>query len=226
MRSLLFSVGKQLPASPSVAKALSDYWERAQREAARLLRNNWLLGSFWKRHSPKNTYSFDVTIHSHTDAIEDTVRYFQQRIAGHFQQSETLVEKIGLCLRESLANAIIHGNLEIPSKLRDDSWEKFEELLQERQNQTTLTKRRVVVQCEIKPSVVKLVVEDQGAGFNAEKVSAGLQYDVFACDNNAPIDALSASGRGLVIITTVMDHVFWNPGGNRITMVKHVPASE
>ncbi len=88
-----------------------------------------------------------------------------------------------------------------------------------------LAQRRVTVRCEIKSQFVKFVVEDQGAGFNAEKISARLQQDVFKNDD-APFDALSAGGRGLVLITTFMDHVFWNSSGNSITMVKRVPVPE
>ena len=225
MQHLLCSIGKQLSGSLSITEVLSDYFGHAQREARQFFCSHGRFDAFWKGISPEKKRSFDMTIYSHTDAIEGTVRYFQQRIAGHFQQSEALVENIGLCLRESLANAIIHGNLGIPPKLRDDSWEQFEAVLQERQNQSVLAQRRVVVRCEIKPQFVKLVVEDQGTGFNAEKISARLQQNVFEHDDTH-FDALSASGRGLVLITTFMDHVFWNPRGNCITMVKQMPASE
>ena len=225
MPSSLFSIGRELSGDLSVAEVLSDYLGNARREVRQFFCNNKRFDAFWKGTSPEKKRSFDMTIHSHTDAIEDVVHYFQQCIAGHFQQSDALVENIGLCLRESLANAIIHGNLEIPPKLRDDSWEQYEAVLRERQNQSNLAQRRVIVRCEIRPQFVKFVVEDQGAGFNAEKISARLQQNVFEHDD-AHLDALSASGRGLVLITTFMDHVFWNPVGNCITMVKQMPAPE
>ncbi len=142
MQNLLFSIGRQLSVSPSIAKAVSECLENAQREARQLFGHNGRFDGFWNSASPEEKCAFDMTIPSHTDAVEKTVRYFQQRIAGHFQQSDALVENIGLCLRESLANAIIHGNLEIPPELRDDSWEKFEALLQERQNQSALGLRK------------------------------------------------------------------------------------
>ncbi len=225
MRTLLLSVGKQLSTSPSVVKTLAEYWGHVQREAWQSLRHNLRFDSLWGRFPSKKSRSFEVTIHSHTDAIESTVSYFQHRIVQYFRKSDALIGNLGLCLRESLANAIIHGNLEISPKLRDECWEEFEKLLQERQNRSAFARRQVVIRCEMKPQSVKFDVEDQGAGFNAEKVSARLQHKVFAVDA-ANLGDLSAGGRGLVIITTFMDHVFWNPKGNHITMVKHIPASK
>jgi anti-sigma regulatory factor (Ser/Thr protein kinase) len=214
-------VGKQLVLFPSISRTLAEYLRNARQGVWQSLRKNQRIHSFLPGFSSKKGHSFEMTIRSHTAAIDSTVHYFQKQIAKYIRSSDTLTANIGLCLRESLANAIIHGNLEISPELRNDSWEQFENILQDRQCQATLTSRQVVVRCEMKPQYVKLEVEDEGAGFNAERVSVKLQEHVLET-NNMSLDVLSSSGRGLVIIVSFMDHVFWNPRGNCITMIKRL----
>jgi anti-sigma regulatory factor (Ser/Thr protein kinase) len=225
MKTLLLSVGKQLVIFPSISRTLAEYLRNAPQGVWQSLRKNQRLHSFLPSFSPKKGRSFEMTIRSHTAAIDSTVHYFQERIAKYLHSSDTLTENIGLCLRESLANAIIHGNLEISPDLRNDSWEQFENILRERQGQATLTSRQVVVRCEMKPQYVKLEVEDEGAGFDAERISVKLQELVLKT-KDMNLDVLSSGGRGLVIIVSFMDHVFWNPRGNCITMIKRLSKAQ
>lgn len=209
---------------PSISRTLAEYLRDAQQGVWQSLRNSQRLYSFLPGISSGEGRSFEMTIQSHMTAIDSTVKYFQERIAGYLHSSDTLAANIGLCLRESLANAIIHGNLEISPEMRNDSWEQFESILQERQGQAALASRQVVIRCEMKPQYVKLEVEDEGIGFNAERMSAKLHEHVLETDK-MNLDLLASSGRGLVIITSFMDHVFWNPRGNCITMVKRLSES-
>jgi anti-sigma regulatory factor (Ser/Thr protein kinase) len=225
MRTLLLSAGKRLVISPSISRTLTEYLRDAQQGIRQSLRKNRRLYSFLPGFSSKKGHFFELTIRSHTAAIDSTVSYFQERIARYIPSSDILTANIGLCLRESLANAIIHGNLEISPELRNDSWEQFENILRERQGQPALVHRQVVVRCEIKPQYVKLEVEDEGAGFNAERVSVKLQEHVLRT-NDMDLDVLSLGGRGLVIIISFMDYVFWNSRGNCITMVKRLSEAQ
>jgi anti-sigma regulatory factor (Ser/Thr protein kinase) len=77
----------------------------------------------------------------------------------------------------------------------------------------------------MKPQYVKLEVEDEGAGFDAERISVKLQELVLKT-KEMNLDVLSSGGRGLVIIVSFMDHVFWNPRGNCITMIKRLSKAQ
>lgn len=221
MRTMLVSLEKQLLAFSILSKTLVDQLQDAWKEVWKTLCKNRILRVLLSGFSSKNGRSFEMTIRSHTDAIDSTVGYFQQQISSVLHAPNEFVENIALCLRESLANAIIHGNLEITPKLRNASWKTFETTLQQRQAHPKLAKKNIVIRCEIKSTHVKLEVEDEGPGFNARKVSANLQRHVLKTDAN-DLDKISSGGRGLVIITTYMDHVFWNPRGNCITMIKRL----
>ncbi len=94
-------------------------------------------------------------------------------------------EQINLAVIEAAMNAIKHGNNEDSSKRT-----RFEFIL----NQEQLT----------------VVVEDQGAGFNREKVADPLD----------PTNLLKSSGRGIFLMETCMDSVTYEASGRIVRMVK------
>ena len=94
-------------------------------------------------------------------------------------------EQINLAVIEAAMNAIKHGNNEDSSKRT-----RFAFIL----NQEQLT----------------VVVEDQGAGFNREKVADPLD----------PTNLLKSSGRGIFLMETCMDSVTYEASGRIVRMVK------
>ena len=94
-------------------------------------------------------------------------------------------EQINLAVIEAAMNAIKHGNNEDSSKRT-----RFEFIL----NQEQLT----------------VVVEDQGAGFNREKVADPLD----------PTNLRKSSGRGIFLMETCMDSVTYEASGRIVRMVK------
>lgn len=96
-----------------------------------------------------------------------------------------------LALEEALVNAIKHGNQMDPEK-------------------------QVHIRCRINGEVVRVTVEDEGAGFDPETLP-----DPTADENlNLP------SGRGVMLIKSFMDEVHFNEIGNSITIVKYKSAAE
>lgn len=118
---------------------------------------------------------------------------------------------LDLCLSEALANAVIHGNLEVPSSLKQDDWTKFDALLAERESDPAYAERTVSVSYERSEDRLSFVIADQGRGFDP----SGLP------DPNDPAAMLS-SGRGLLLIRSFMDEVSWNDTGNAIVMAKNL----
>jgi CheY-like chemotaxis protein/anti-sigma regulatory factor (Ser/Thr protein kinase) len=139
-------------------------------------------------------------------------------LIGHLRDSvnrmqlcdETGIIRLTVALTEAVNNAIVHGNLEVPSGLREKDDRAYLSLIQERRGQRPYRERRVHVLTKETPTQATYVVRDEGPGFN----SADLP------DPTDPANLESVSGRGLFLIRTFMDKVHHNEKGNEITMVK------
>jgi CheY-like chemotaxis protein/anti-sigma regulatory factor (Ser/Thr protein kinase) len=123
---------------------------------------------------------------------------------------ETALIQIGVALREALVNAIVHGNLEVASELREGEGSAYLELAERRRGESPYRERRVRVTVLQTRSEARYVVLDEGPGFDP----SGLP------DPTDPAQLERAHGRGLLLIRTFMDEVRHNARGNEITMVK------
>ena len=104
------------------------------------------------------------------------------RKCGCAAEGESDVE---IALREALANAIIHGNHE---NLR----------------------KHVYVRCRCKPDEVSIAVEDEGRGFELNKIA----------DPTAPENTGAVHGRGIYLMKALMDEVRFEEGGVVVRMRK------
>ena len=100
---------------------------------------------------------------------------------------ESVVFDLKLCLEEALINAMKYGH-----KLRKD------------------LKVRLGVECSDRE--VRISVEDQGEGFDPQKL--------VSCTEGTNL--LKNHGRGVYLIHQLMDDVRYNPKGNAILMVKYL----
>jgi CheY-like chemotaxis protein len=125
---------------------------------------------------------------------------------------ETEQTRVGMALREALANAVEHGNLEANSKLREDDETVYHRLLAERRQQPPYCDRRVFIAAEESRQGVTYTIRDEGPGFDPSTLP----------DPTDPANLERVSGRGLLLIHAFMDEVRHNPTGNEITMVKRV----
>jgi len=92
---------------------------------------------------------------------------------------------VRLALEEALANAIKHGN-------RLDSGKK------------------VRVEAEVTPRQVRIVIEDEGGGFDRSRVP----------DPTIQANLEKTCGRGILLIEAYMDKVRWSRGGRRLEMIR------
>ena len=104
------------------------------------------------------------------------------RKCGCVSQGESEVE---IALREALANAIIHGNHENSGK-------------------------HVHVRCRCEPTEISIAVQDEGSGFDVDRIS----------DPTAPENTRSAHGRGIYLMKALMDEVRFQEGGVVVHMRK------
>ncbi len=117
---------------------------------------------------------------------------------------------VGVALHEALTNAILHGNLELDSALRESDEKAYYRLAVERRGEQPYAGRRVNVQMVVTPQGTTFVVSDAGNGFDPATLP----------DPTDPANLGKVSGRGLLLIQTFMDRVEHNEKGNQITMFK------
>lgn len=117
---------------------------------------------------------------------------------------------IGVALHEALTNAMLHGNLELDSKLRDDDESHFYTLAEERKKQKPYVGRKVMFWAKISKEEIRFTIADEGPGFNPTTLPNPFE----------PENLDKITGRGMLLIRTFMDHVEHNEQGNQITMIK------
>lgn len=100
---------------------------------------------------------------------------------------EGTIFDIHVGFEEALRNAMIHGNKSRPDK-------------------------KVKVEMDVTPDEVTIIIEDEGEGFDVNKVP-----DPTVGDN-----LLREGGRGVYLIMHLMDYVHYDKGGRRVTMRKYL----
>ena len=121
-------------------------------------------------------------------SVTESIRDVEEAVAELLEKarfSENAVFAVRLALDEALANAIKHGNLYDAAK-------------------------KVTVRCRIENDGIKIVVADEGKGFDYDQLP----------DPTAPDRLELPSGRGLLLMNAYMDSVRFNDKGNEVTMVK------
>lgn len=97
-----------------------------------------------------------------------------------------LYDKIPVTIDEAVTNAIKHGN-------------KFQE------------DKKVYIDIQIDTERIKIVVADEGEGFDVKSVP----------DPTDPMNFLKPSGRGILFMSIGMDDVRYNQKGNILTLIKY-----
>lgn len=142
--------------------------------------------------------------------IEPTVDYLRQRavLAGVCQ--ETRSGKLMVALHEAIANAVIHGNLEVSSELKEQSPDAFAAALASRAADRSYASRTVEIVIDYDGDLCHWVITDQGKGFDVERVLA-------RCLSDDPQVTL-ASGRGILMMKSLLDDVRYELSGRRCVL--------
>ena len=120
---------------------------------------------------------------------------------------------------EALRNAIYHGNLELPYdhvKSADRPTGVALEIMTQRQRELPYRDRRVHVHAVFTRDEARIVVRDEGPGFDVASLPNVLDDPTYLAEGE---------GRGLVLIRMFMDDVSFNTTGNEITLVKKAHSS-
>ncbi len=160
----------------------------------------------------------DSLLHHETRFVLDNDTSLVAPLVGHLEQTLERMRAcepsgmilVGVALHEALTNAILHGNLELDSALRETDEKQYYQLAAQRRDQEPYRDRRVHVHVTVDREQAVFVVGDDGKGFDPAILP----------DPTDPANLGRVSGRGLLLIQTFMDHVEHNAKGNQITMVK------
>ena len=107
---------------------------------------------------------------------------------------------------ELIQNAVCHGNLEIPSELKDQGFSAWQKARDAKAQQIPYSKRQVF--CCIDQSLgdeFVLIVEDEGAGFDFQAKLKNLELQ----------NPLQAYGRGLLLVKQTCDELYYELNGRR-----------
>ncbi len=135
----------------------------------------------------RNTKAYNLVVASRIENVEK-VEALTDRVTRSLKFDEKARDSIAIAVTEAVNNAIIHGNRLDPRK-------------------------SVYVDIFSIKDGIKIVVRDEGSGFNPEKVPNPL----------APENLLKESGRGIFILKSLMDEVEYDfsQGGTQVTMIKY-----
>jgi anti-sigma regulatory factor (Ser/Thr protein kinase) len=126
--------------------------------------------------------------------------------------------RAAVALEEALVNAVIHGNLDVPSCLRDLDDGSYERLIDARLQKAPYRSRLVEIVVRYTASEVFFIIRDEGVGFDVSSVP----------DPTDDTLSIRTHGRGLLLMRTFADKVIYNSSGNQVTLIKrrNLPCQE
>ncbi len=124
--------------------------------------------------------------------------------------------RLDLAFQEAIANSVEHGNLELDSVWREQINEQGEDLYSltkaARLNDPLYSNRKILVTTEVLASHIEIRIRDQGKGFNTSKLEP-LQSSLESC-----------FGRGIALIKSAVDRLWFESSGREVVMVKGLSA--
>jgi CheY-like chemotaxis protein len=123
--------------------------------------------------------------------------------------------QMAVALEQALHNALYHGNLQIDTEqlllaTAAPSAGNGKSFIDERRSKEPYCRRRIYVAIRITRDEARLVIRDEGPGFDTASIPV----------RGDPAVLERQGGQGLVLMVTFMDEVKFNRAGNEVTMVK------
>ncbi len=150
-----------------------------------------------------------LRVPSRPEWIAPTVELLRQkaRLAGVCHESRA--GKLVLVLHEALTNAIIHGNLELSSELKERDDDTYARTLAERAADPAFTGRQVQIDVESDLECCSWTFTDEGPGFDFQRYLEA---------EPDPETLLMASGRGIMLMRAFVDDIRYDLGGRKLTL--------
>lgn len=132
--------------------------------------------------------------------------------------------RMGVAVEHAIINAIGHGNLDLPradcpSHHHMARHGELSEAMRARMSESPYRDRTVRVEAIATKREVRVIVADQGGGFDTSTVPAK------GCVNPRSLtpDDDEHRGRGLVLMSSFVDELVFNDAGNEVILVKKCP---
>lgn len=149
-------------------------------------------------------------------AVAALVGYLQQMLRCMPLGEETERLRVGIAVEEALKNAYYHGNLEVGAALGRVDHKAYTELANQRLLEEPYRNRRIYVRADVSRSQAVFCIRDEGPGFDHSHLP-------HAAD---PDDEETPSGRGVILMRTIMDEIAYNDAGTEVTLIKRTPPAE
>jgi len=155
-----------------------------------------------------------LRILSRTDWVEPVALFLKNEaiVSGVCDQGQA--DRLVVAMTEAITNAVVHGNYELGSELKQQGGDAFGKALAQRQADPQYFARVVDIRIDYQPDRCTWTITDEGRGFDVDKAVARLESD-------DPMELL-ASGRGISIMKAFVDEVNWSAGGRRIQLTVHM----
>ena len=147
--------------------------------------------------------------------IRGLARYLQQLMRCVPLEDETDRLRVGIAVEEALKNAYYHGSLEVGNGAGWPNRKAIEQIVRERHFEEPYRNRRIHVQAKVSRAEAVFVIRDEGSGFDTSRLP----------DPADPTSHDKSSGRGIILMKTIMDDVRFNAAGNEVTLIKRPPSA-
>jgi anti-sigma regulatory factor (Ser/Thr protein kinase) len=147
---------------------------------------------------------------SRPECIGSVAEFLARRAVGCGGCDARQGRKVTMALHEAISNAIVHGNLELPSTLKEHGDASFAEALARHSLNSRLADRQVEIQFDYDGQHCRWTVADQGKGFDFAPILTRQPAD--------DPEAMLSSGRGILIMRSFMDEIRYEDGGRRLLL--------
>ena len=161
----------------------------------------------------KNVFEFEMG--NESDLISPLVGLLMQVVSGMELISGADMNRLGVAIEHALVNAMYRGNLQLGPSVTPPHHaiiydEATSDLIERRKSEPPYKDRKIFVEATASKAEIRIVIRDQGNGFDTSKVPLAVAADMFAAE----------SGQGLVLMKSFADELMFNDVGNEVTMIK------
>lgn len=165
-----------------------------------------------KPHLPDHILSeqTQLSFPSYPHWIEAAVEFLRQKAVLGGACDEARSGKLMVALHEALSNAVVHGNLEVSSELKEQGDNAFAVALAQRVADSAYSGRSVDILIDSNQERCTWVITDKGPGFDIDAVMKKKLSD--------DPEVILASGRGILIMSSFLDEMKYEMGGRRLIL--------
>ncbi len=161
----------------------------------------------------KNVFVFDMP--NDSSLISPTIALLIQVASGMELLNGSELVRLGTAVEHAMINAMYRGNLSLgptvtpPHRaiIYDDA---TTDLIEKRKISEPYKDRRVHIEATASKDEIRILVRDEGKGFNAAELPTREESQVLDTE----------SGRGLVLMRSFTDELIFNDKGNEVTLIK------